>query len=161
MQNTILTKVTVYYPFHPLHGLTLDVTEAPWRRVGLVTVAAPTGYRVKIPLWMVAPQAAGFELSGTPEVSPRALLSLAEILDPLLDRIGQDDTPSPAVSYPEDGTQVQKEEDTGGTAQSQGPARANRAGRRDRFGRKHDPGGGNFDGRSDHSGLSGRRNIRR
>ena len=95
-----LSNVTVYYPFHPLHGLPLAGADAPWRRAGRVTVLAPAGYRVKLPLWMPSPQAACCLVSPTAEVGVRARLRLADLLGPRLDQGGEDGGAGLPVSSP-------------------------------------------------------------
>ena len=54
---------TVHYPFHPLHNRSLDVIACPHRATGAVTVRHPDGKTLKIPLWMLQPEAAQFQLS--------------------------------------------------------------------------------------------------
>src|SRR5260370_36997112 len=46
------TDVQVFYPFHPLHGVTLRVLRRPERGDGAVCVVDPAGRRLKIPIWM-------------------------------------------------------------------------------------------------------------
>ena len=151
-QNTLLSKITVYYPFHPLHGLTLAVAEAPWRRAGLVAVLAPSGYRVKIPVWMTSPQAAGFAVSMTPAICVRGLLRLADLLGPCLDRRGEDGSAGLLVSSPTPGVPPESREDADDAAEPGQPAGPTpEADRRAR--RADDRGGGASHGRSDHSGL--------
>jgi hypothetical protein len=70
--------VTVYYPFHPLHGQELRVFMMARSPDGAVTVEDEKQIRFKIPLWMVAPDAAHFELADTPTVDAQALLRLVE-----------------------------------------------------------------------------------
>lgn len=74
----------MYYPFHPLQGCELNVIDKPKKEDGAVTVIAPDGARLKIPVWMVSPQAAQIELSEKAEVSARALLELVHLLEPYL-----------------------------------------------------------------------------
>ena len=52
------THVQVFYPFHPLHGATLQVVRRPKRGDGAVSVIDPTGKRLKIPVWMLLPECA-------------------------------------------------------------------------------------------------------
>ena len=84
-QNTISSRVKVYYPFHPLNGLELDVVCKSRKGDGAVTVADPEGIRLKIPVWMVWPQAAQIELSEKAEISARALLELVHLLEPFFE----------------------------------------------------------------------------
>jgi len=74
----------VYYPFHPLNGLELDIVRKPRKGDGAATVADPEGIHLKIPVWMVSPQAAQIELSEKAEISARALLELVHLLEPIL-----------------------------------------------------------------------------
>ena len=74
----------MYYPFHPLQGCELDVINKPKKEDGAVTVIAPDGARLKIPIWMVSPQAAQIELSEKAEISVRALVALVHLLEPFL-----------------------------------------------------------------------------
>jgi hypothetical protein len=57
------------------------VTNVPRSKDGAVTVRDPRGTNLKIPMWMVSPEAAEYELSGHAEVDIRALLSLARLLE--------------------------------------------------------------------------------
>ncbi len=74
----------MYYPFHPLWGCELDVINKPKKEDGAVTVIAPDGASLKIPIWMVSPQAAQIELSEKAEISARSLLELVHLLEPYL-----------------------------------------------------------------------------
>ncbi|HEY4959409.1 MAG TPA: hypothetical protein VII29_01010, partial [Terriglobales bacterium] len=49
------TDVQVFYPFHPLHGVTLRILRRPERGDGAVCVMDPAGRRLKIPIWMLLP----------------------------------------------------------------------------------------------------------
>ncbi len=71
----------MYYPFHPLNGLELAVVCKSRKRDGAVTVADPKGISLKIPVWMVLPEAAQIELSEKAEISVRALLELVHLLE--------------------------------------------------------------------------------
>src|ERR1700751_6192268 len=46
--------VQVFYPFHPLHGVTLRILRRPKRGDGAVCVTDPSGRRLKIPVWMLS-----------------------------------------------------------------------------------------------------------
>ncbi len=83
-QNTISSRIKVYYPFHPLQGCELDVINKPKKEDGAATVIAPDGARLKIPIWMVSSQAAQIELSEKAEISVRALVALVHLLEPFL-----------------------------------------------------------------------------
>ena len=56
----------------------------PRQRDGSVTVTAPSGRRLKIPSWMLSPAAAQSSLSSQAAIGVRALLSLADLVAPLL-----------------------------------------------------------------------------
>jgi len=75
------STVTVYYPFHPLRRQTLEVLTWPRQAHLSVTVRAPDGSALKIPLWMLEPCAARIELREQVELSLptwRALAALRE-----------------------------------------------------------------------------------
>ena len=76
------TAVQVFYPFHPLHGATLQVVRRPKRGDGAVSVIDPTGRRLKIPVWMLLPDCAEIKITEQPHLSKEALLSLASLLSP-------------------------------------------------------------------------------
>ncbi len=77
--------VQVFYPFHPLHGATLQVVRRPKRGDGAVSVIEPTGRRLKIPVWMLAPDCAEIKIAERPHLSKEALLSLTSLLSTLHD----------------------------------------------------------------------------
>src|SRR5213082_806400 len=59
--NTLFAEsneVQVFYPFHPLHGSTLQIVRRPKRGDGAVCVMDPAGRRLKIPVWMLLPECA-------------------------------------------------------------------------------------------------------
>jgi hypothetical protein len=74
------TRVHVFYPFHPLHGLSLRVVRRPRREDGAVCVIDPTERRLKIPVWMVSPEAADLHIVPRAHVSQDALLRLISLL---------------------------------------------------------------------------------
>ena len=80
-QNTISSTVKVYYPFHPLRGLELVVLRSPRQGEGAVTVRDPKGVGLKIPSWMLHPSAADTVVSQKAEISTRALLCVADLLE--------------------------------------------------------------------------------
>jgi hypothetical protein len=79
------TDVQVYYPFHPLHGVTLRVLRRPERGDGAVCVVDPGGRRLKIPIWMLLPECAETTISQRAHLSKQALLSLASLITSQLD----------------------------------------------------------------------------
>jgi hypothetical protein len=74
------STVTVYYPFHPLNNRSLEVIAWPRRSAMAATVQHPDGNAVKIPLWMLQPEAARFHLSEQVELSSSALRALVDLL---------------------------------------------------------------------------------
>src|SRR5439155_8904133 len=72
--------VQVRYPFHPLHGVRLQVVRRPDRGDGAVCVMDPAGKRLKISLWMLLPECAEIKISQQPHLSKHALLSLASLI---------------------------------------------------------------------------------
>ena len=82
-QNTLSTETTevqVYYPFHPLHGLTVQIQRKPKRGDGAAIVADRAGKRLKIPVWMLSPSSREIRLSERAVLSKEALLSLSSVL---------------------------------------------------------------------------------
>jgi hypothetical protein len=57
------SAVTVHYPFHPHHRRCLEVLAWPRNACGAATVVDPGGKTLKIPLWMLEPEAARYRLS--------------------------------------------------------------------------------------------------
>ena len=74
------TEVQVFYPFHPLHGATVQIVRRPERGEGAVSVIDRAGRRLKIPVWMLSPEAAGIMISERVHLSKEALLSLTSLL---------------------------------------------------------------------------------
>src|SRR5262245_36506959 len=74
------TAVQVFYPFHPLHGATLQILRRPKRGDGAVCVMDPAGRRLKIPVWMLCPECAEIRISQRPHLGKEALLSLASLI---------------------------------------------------------------------------------
>ena len=83
--NTISLTATVYYPFHPLQGRELSVTSRPRNLELPVTVVDETGFGLRIPAWMVAPEAAHYQLAEQAILDTRTLRALAALLMPLFD----------------------------------------------------------------------------
>ena len=74
------THVQVFYPFHPLHGATLQIVRKPKRGDGAVSIIDPTGRRLKIPVWMLLPECAEIDITERPRLSKGALLSLTALM---------------------------------------------------------------------------------
>src|SRR5215510_16105629 len=79
------TDVQVFYPFHPLHGVTLQILRRPKRGDGAVCVMDAAGRRLKIPIWMLSPECAEITISQRPHLGKQALLSLASLIASQLD----------------------------------------------------------------------------
>ena len=82
--NTISLTVTVYYPFHPLRGRELRVTSRPRHPGSPVTAVDEAGFGLRIPAWMVAPEAAHYQLAAHATLDARTLRALAALLMSLL-----------------------------------------------------------------------------
>src|SRR5262250_1968506 len=74
------TDVQVFYPFHPLHGVTLQILRRPKRGDGAVCVIDLVGKRLKIPVWMLAPNCSEMKITERPQLNREALLSLASLI---------------------------------------------------------------------------------
>ena len=109
------TDVQVFYPFHPLHGATLQILRKPKRGDGAVCVIDPVGRRLKIPVWMLLPECAEIMISERPHLGKEALLSLASLIASQPDSKGRvhDDLLQTPVSGCEGGH--------GGTTSTSGP----------------------------------------
>ena len=83
------THVQVFYPFHPLHGASLQIVRRPKRGDGAVSVVDPAGRRLKVPVWMLLSDCAKIKITERPHLSKKALLSLTSLLSPhhLEDRV--------------------------------------------------------------------------
>ena len=77
--------VRVLYPFHPLHGATLQILRRPKREDGAVCVMDPAGRRLKVPVWMVLAECAEVKIWQQPHLGKNALLSLASLITSQLD----------------------------------------------------------------------------
>ena len=74
------TRVRVFYPFHPLRDVVLQVVRRPKRGDGAVAVVDPAGKRLKIPVWMLSPECAAVTITEQAYLSSESLLSLASLL---------------------------------------------------------------------------------
>ena len=83
--NTISSKATVYYPFHPLHGREFRVASRPRDPALPVTVVDEAGYGLRIPAWMLAPEATHYQLDEQATLDTQTLRALIALLMPLLD----------------------------------------------------------------------------
>jgi hypothetical protein len=84
------THVRVFYPFHPLHGLSLRVVRKPKLGDGAASVIDPTGRRLKIPVWMLSPAASEMKIAARPQLGRDALLRLTSLLATPLHAEGSD-----------------------------------------------------------------------
>ena len=79
--NPISSRISIFYPFHPLHGMKFEVISKKERRDGTVRIRAPHSYCCEIPLWMTDELATGYEITKSSEISMKALFSLIELLE--------------------------------------------------------------------------------
>jgi len=129
------TSVHVLYPFHPLHGASLQLIRRPKRGDGAVTVLDSNGRRLKIPTWMLSAEAAEATIAEQAYLSKHALQSLADLLAIRLPTEDNNhDNLLPRVTGPQGGqrgavaTSRRKDEQSSGSArQRQGPQRGNRS----------------------------------
>jgi len=77
--------VRIFYPFHPLHGLSLEVIRKPKCGDGAVSIKEPNGKRLKIPVWMLTPDASRVQIVEQPYLGREALLGLTSLIVPMLD----------------------------------------------------------------------------
>ena len=83
--DTISLTATIYYPFHPMQGRELSVTNRSRNPELPVTVIDETGTGLRIPAWMVAPEAAHYHLAAQATLDVQTLRTLAALLIPLFD----------------------------------------------------------------------------
>src|SRR6266850_1612884 len=74
------THVRVFYPFHPLYGYRLRVSRIAKRGDGAASVIDSAGKRLKIPVWMLFPEAADLKLHDQAHLSREALLNLSSLI---------------------------------------------------------------------------------
>jgi hypothetical protein len=129
------TGVQVSYPFHPLHGASLQLIRQPKRGDGAVTVLDTNGRRLKIPIWMLSAEAADARIAEQAYLSKHALQNLADLLairlptednnhDNLLPRVtGRQGGQRGAVAT----SQREDEQSSGSARRRQGPQRGNRS----------------------------------
>src|SRR5262249_3049552 len=86
--NTLSTEthqVRILYPFHPLHDLNLQVIRKPKRGDGAVSIRDPSGRSLKVPAWMLMPDASPVQTVQQPLLGKEALLSLRSLITRVLD----------------------------------------------------------------------------
>ena len=81
-----ITHVEVFYPFHPLHGYRLRILRRPAKNDGAITVIDPLGKRLKIPTWMLSPEASKAQIASHAYLSRDSLLSLVSLLKSTRDK---------------------------------------------------------------------------
>ena len=74
----------MYYPYHPLHGRELHVASHPRNPALAVTLLDEAGHGLRIPAWMLAPEAAHYPLDDQATLDVRTLRALIALLMPLL-----------------------------------------------------------------------------
>jgi hypothetical protein len=79
------TDIQVFYPFHPLRGVTLQILRRPKRGDGAVCVIDTAGKRLKIPIWMLSRDCTEIKITEQARLSKEALLSLAVLISSHLD----------------------------------------------------------------------------
>jgi hypothetical protein len=129
------TSVQVLYPFHPLHGASLQLIRRPKRGDGAITVLDSNGRRLKIPTWMLSAEAADATIAEQAYLSKHALQSLADLLAIRLPAEDNDhDNLLPRVTGPQGGqrgavaTSRRTDEQSSGSARRrQGPQRGDRS----------------------------------
>ena len=129
------TNVQVFYPFHPLHGASLQLIRRPKRGDGAITVLDTHGRRLKIPTWMLSAEAADTGIAEQAYLSKHALQSLADLLAIRLsteDNIH--DNLRPRVAGPQGGqrgavatSRRQDKQSSGSARRRKGPQRGNRS----------------------------------
>jgi len=142
-------QVSIFYPFHPLRGLSLQVIRKPKRGDGAVTVMDAAGRRLKIPVWMLLPDSADVQIVEQAHLNKEALLGLTTLLAAQLDfkDIVNDNLPQTVVNGRKGGQR--------GATTTSGPEgagmrnRVDRGKRTNRTDRSHGPrsGGGLSSGR--------------
>ena len=70
----------MHYRFHPLHGQQVQILYRARRENDWVAVIDPQGIQLKIPAWMLLPEASQYDLSNQAEISAIALLRLCDLL---------------------------------------------------------------------------------
>ncbi len=63
-----------------MHDVTLRILRRPKRGDGAVCVLDPTGRRLKIPVWMLLPEAAEMKIEERAQLGRAALLSLTTLI---------------------------------------------------------------------------------
>ena len=125
----------VLYPFHPLHGASLQLIRRPKRGDGAVTVLDTNGRRLKIPTWMLSAEAADARIAEQAYLSKHALQNLADLL---AIRLSTEDTVHdnllPRVAGPQGGqrgavatSRREDEQSSDSARRRKGPQRGNRS----------------------------------
>jgi len=141
------TEVKVFYPFHPLHGSTLQIQRRPKRGDGAASVIDRYGRRLKIPMWMLSPGCVDIRISQQALLSKEALLSLSTLL--AAPRQRDHDNLQPIVVNASEGGHRGATRTDGPDDPARNPSRAREPDRSGRSGRS--------DGALSSSGISRRR----
>jgi hypothetical protein len=70
----------IYYPFHPYADRTFKILQRASGKAGQITVELSAGKTLTIPLWMLQPEAAQFQVSSNIEIPHMALLEVVDLL---------------------------------------------------------------------------------
>jgi len=141
------TEVKVFYPFHPLHGSTLQIQRRPKRGDGAASVIDRYGRRLKIPMWMLSLGSVDIRISEQALLSKEALLSLSTLL--AAPRQRDHDNLQPIVVNASEGGHRGATRTDGPDDPARNPSRAREPDRSGRSGRS--------DGALSSSGISRRR----
>lgn len=74
------SEATVFYPFHPWAGRTLRVIAWPRQEDGAATLALEGHADLKVPRWMLKPDAAQFAVNEQALLSRQALTAVIDLL---------------------------------------------------------------------------------
>ena len=125
----------VMYPFHPLHGASLQLIRRPKRGDGAVTVLDINGRRLKIPKWMLSAEVLDARIAEQASLSKHALQRLADLLAiGLPSEDNNHDNLLPRVAGPQGGqrgavatSRREDEQSGGGSRRRKGPQRGDRS----------------------------------
>ena len=125
----------VLYPFHPLHGTSLQLIRRPKREDGAVTVLDPNGRRLKIPTWMLSAEVVDARIAEQAYLSKHALQRLADLLAiGLPSEDNNHDNLLPRVAGPQGGqrgavatSRGEDEQNSGSARRRKGPRRGDRS----------------------------------
>jgi len=84
--KTTSSRIKIYYPFHPLCGVEVEIACKPKKGDGAITITDSQGIRMKIPSWMTDPECFNYKISDQSEISVRALFTLACFIESIFFR---------------------------------------------------------------------------